>query len=528
MLVFSCSAKDINDVISTNTSKLATPTGIYLDDENVLRWNAVENADYYNVSINNKDYPNIQVPRLDLNEILTTAGTYEVYVKALSNKTTISNSEQSIAVSIQFTPKTQSTPKTESKLFGDFDDLFTKEAYLGYGYDVIGSSYVNSKEIKVNSAILDLNKLKNTRLIKINERNSQDEYISGNSLESYQQNFEAKLQTKIKAGRVFSSSLGIKYKSTNKSTASALFYEYRHSTVSYHLVLQCDFEEYKNMLTESFKRDLLHLDIPTLFNRYGTHLITSVLMGGRFDLNYTLLSDEIVDTSKLALDLDTSLKAWGVNSELDASVDIENKASSNNCTISTYSTVFGGDYIAMNNEKAILKNYNTWLSSIEAHPALIGIRDINSLIPVWELLGDTAEEQQRKLDLQNYFSKYGQETYDNLLEQYKINVPEVPKELEVTVLDKNKNPLSDNIVTIGNKYYLNLKVTPETAPVSPSVTFDNPNYVLYNSTDNSIIIKDDIPNNTTIYVRKRHFSNYKNYRFKKLHRFVYNLRRNYE
>lgn len=496
-----CTPDKISSAIKDNTNKLPTPDGIYLDDDNVLRWNSVPNASSYVISIAGKEYERAVIA-CDLKTILKVNGSYEVFVKAKSNVLNIQDSDYSEGVTVKFTGGKDSSDEqyTETKIFKDFEDVYTKEAYIGYGYDVIGSSYVNSREVKMNYPIFDIDKLMNQRLMMIRERDSQDEYISGNSMESYQAEFEAKLKTKLKISKAFSASLNVKYKTTSSSTASALFYEYRHSTIAYSLVLQCDFEEYKNMLTDSFKRDLMNLDLPTLFSRYGTHLITSTIMGGRFDLNYTMLSNENIDTSKLSADLDTTLKAWCVDASVSASVDIEEKAKQNKCDITTYSSVFGGDYIAMQNEKAILSNYQKWLSTIEQKPALIGIRDVNSLVPVWELLGDSAEEQDRKAQMQDYFAKYGQETYDALLESYDITPPIHPTGLTVMLIDEKKNQLANNTTYAGAKIYLDLAVEPENAPITKSVTFSESDYVIYNSADNSVLIKDDVPNNTTIYI----------------------------
>ena len=495
--LLSCSSDDVQDLIDKNTGKLNTPTGIYLDSDNVLRWNSVDNASHYIVNIDEKEYTRSTVA-CDLKKILTVNGDYEVYVKATSDRTGIADSDYSEPVIIHYTGASDDTSDKETKLFGQFDDLFTAEAYIGYGYDVIGASYLNSREVKVNYPIFDHDKLMQQRLVKFNERDSQDEYISSNSVSSYQERVEAKLNTKLKVKKAFSGSFGVKYQSTSETTASALFYEYRHSTVCYSLVLQCDFNDYRDMLTESFKRDLMTLDIGTLFERYGTHVITSAIMGGRFDLNYTMLSDKAIDTSKLSASIDTTLKAWVVDTSMDASVSIENQAKESNCTISSYSKVIGGDYIQLNNEKAILANYQKWLNTIEQKPALIGIRDINSLVPIWELLGDSEAEQERKAELQRVFEKYGQDSYDALLENYDVKPLTYPNSLTVTVKDSEHMPITGDIVYSGTTVYLDLQVEPEIAHIEKSIKVDKSDYVVLNTTNNSLFIKKDTPANTTL------------------------------
>lgn len=503
MFACSCSPSSITSALNDYTGKLQAPEGIYLDEDNVLRWNSVPNAASYIVTIEEKDYERSTVA-CDLKKILKTNGTYEVFVKAKSDKINISDSDYSEGVTIEFTgaKADEGDKQTETKLFGEFEDILTKEAYIGYGYNVIDSSYVNANEVKWQYPIFDTEKLKQQRLLINKERNTNDEYISGNSMESYQENFMAKLESKLKVKKAFSASLKGKYESTSESTASALFYEYRHSTAYYRLYLQCDFQEYKNMLTDSFKRDLMNLDIPSLFQYYGTHLITSAAMGGRFDINYTMLSDKVIDTQKLSASMDTTLKAWSVDVNVDASAEISSKATSNNCTIHTESNTIGGGSVAMNNEKAILTNYQKWLSTIEESPALIGICDINSLYPIWNLLGDSNEEQARKKEISDYFTKYGDEAYRETLKMFNIKEPPKINDFSVVLLDENKKPLKDNVAMAGSTIYIKAIVDPEDAPISKSVTIkDSELYGLkYNSGDGSIYIKDGIPHNTIIYI----------------------------
>ena len=487
-------AQSGNGSSETEKIKLNIPTNIRLDEDNVLRWNSVDNASSYIIVIDELEYER-NVLACDLKKILSKNGTYEVYVKAKSNNPNLADSDYSDPVRIQYTGGISTTDKTEVGLFGQFDDLFTQEAYIGYGYDVINSSYVNSREVKTNFPIFNRDLLGEKRLIKTNERETNDEYISGNSMESDQETMAAKLSTKISVGKAFSGGLSVKFKSTSESTASALFYEYRHSTVAYTLVLQCDFYEYREMLTDSFKRDLMYLDYATLFQRYGTHVITIALMGGRFDLNYTMLSDEEIDMMSLSGELDTTFKAWAVNVNVDASASVETTAKSNNCTISSYSNVYGGDYTQMNNEKAILANYGKWISSIEEKPALIGIKDINSLVPIWDLLGDSDEEQARKRDMQKVFEENGQAAYEALLESYDIHPPIHPESVEVAVKNQADGTVVDlNDVKANSTLFLDVKVKPDLAIVSKTVTVDKPEYVAYNAADSSLYIKPETPN----------------------------------
>ena len=108
MFACSCSPSSITSVIKDNTSKLQTPDGIYLDDDNVLRWNSVPNAASYIVTIEEKDYKRSTVA-CNLKKILKTNGTYEVFVKAKSNTVNVFDSDYSEGVTIKFTGAKEDT-----------------------------------------------------------------------------------------------------------------------------------------------------------------------------------------------------------------------------------------------------------------------------------------------------------------------------------------------------------------------------------------------------------------------------------
>ncbi|MBO6263689.1 MAG: InlB B-repeat-containing protein [Clostridia bacterium] len=499
----SCDILDVQKVIDDNkptVTQLDYPTEISLDEDYVLRWKSVSNVGSYNIYIDNVSYSS-PTPSFDLKKINIENGKHEAYIKAIANTSSYSDSELSPVFKFEYDGNVIADDGDKSTgMFGLFDDLYTREAYIGYGYNVIDSDYVNSSEVKTNYRIFDADKLNKKQLIMIKDHNSEDYYISGNSVSTYQASVEAKMSAKVAAKKIFSGSIKAKFKTTTKTTASALFYEYSHTTKAYQLILQCDFEEYKEMLTEAFKRDLLNLDIGTLFNRYGTHVITSVIMGGRFDLSYTMLSDAVIDTASLSASLDTSFKAWGVDTSVDVSTNIEATAKENNTTINVEASCFGGDKIQMNNEKAILSNYQKWLSTIDENPSLVGIRDINSLIPIWELLGDSAEERARKEELAAAFEKYGEETYDSLLENYGIKSTTDPESLDIVLTDKNNKEVDLNKIAAGDTVYLKLNVYPEIATFYKRVSFDKEEYIEYNSVDNTIKIKENTPDETKINV----------------------------
>ena len=57
--------------------------------------------------------------------------------------------------------------------------------------------------------------------------------------------------------------------------------------------MQSDIETYRDIVSEGFKADLYSdLEPAQLFDRYGTHFITSAVMGGKINSYYLYSSEE--------------------------------------------------------------------------------------------------------------------------------------------------------------------------------------------------------------------------------------------
>ena len=483
---------------SVDKVKLDTPTNLRVE-EGTLRWNAVDNASYYIIKIGDDDYQRNTIA-CDLTNIITVNGVYYITVQAVPSDSTMTASDYSSPYQFTFENGLYVQGNTTEGLFRYFDDINKSESYIGYGYDVINSSYINSDEVKMNYPIFDYEKLLDKRLIMIKERRTEDMYISSDTMEDYMNRLSASFSTKIKAGKIFSGGAMASFTSTNTNVASALFYEYSHQTRAYYLILQLDTEEYKEMLTDAFRRDLMNMNISNLFQKYGTHLITSVAMGGRIDLFYTMTSNKVTDFSKIKASLETDVKFTGGSVDVEGSFSYEDKAVESGVQIQIKSNVYGGNYSQMNTEKAMLKNYDSWINSIEEKPALIGIRDINSLYPIWELLGDSQEEQDRKNDIMEYFNTYSEESYESLLSLYNINAPITPEGVEV-VLYSSRTPdvtIDPNDVSQGQLLYYDLIVTPGNAIINTTVTADLNQFIEVNQGNRTIRIAEDTPDGTII------------------------------
>ena len=273
-----------------------------------------------------------------------------------------------------------------SRPFGEFDSVYTNNAYLGYGIDIINASAVNSKNILYTYPIFDMDLLMEETLLYSNEHYNEFYTISGSTIESFVDNMSNSLS--VSAGQTVSAEGNIKgvdvggsvslsgglsstFVKTSEKVASQYFLEIIAENQSYWLVLQTSESRYKEMLSEEFKKDLHNPNVSPerLFEKYGTHLVTSVAMGGNICMYYTMYSyDSTVKEehyAEIATELSTNVKAayGSYSGEVSDNMSFEDvyahieTAKEHNINISEQIRVAGGEAFGINNEITLYQNY---------------------------------------------------------------------------------------------------------------------------------------------------------------------------
>ncbi len=354
---------------------------------------------------------------------------------------------------------------TSTGKYSSFTDIDLSSSWLGYGYDIVNSDYINSQDVKVDYPILNHDKLMDAKLLLIDETNSVSEYVSGNSMEEFSVEYAGMLNiygssnTSRTAKNKFSGGLKASFQRAKSSTQSVFFYTYMQKIEEYYLVLQEDNESIQNMLSDSFKEDIKYLDSNALFNKYGTHMLKSVTMGGRLEMNYTVRSSQKESFLTAEAAINTHVKYMGASINFEAEASYEDFISSSNREVSFYAVTKGGDAINTRSEADIIENYNSWVTSVKESPALSGIYNENSLLPVWELLPDGFEE--RAIELETAFNDMAESEYEALIEMYSLPTP--IERIEITNEQTN--------VPVGSNIEIEFIVYPEDA-VYDHVFFD--------------------------------------------------------
>lgn len=341
--------------------------------------------------------------------------------------------------------------KNENEIFGKFNEINTQNSYIGYGIDIISSGSVTGNDVKFAYPIFDNEKLMNENLIKSNGNYSLFETIESDTMRGFSENMsnsssitsgvniaaEGKVfGVTSKASASLSKGLTTKFTKTSNNVESQYFLEVIADNQSYWLALQSTEARYKEMLSEEFRKDLYNTSITPeeLFKKYGTHLLTSVVMGGNICMYYTLYSYDASTSLEDYAEISGLVKAnvevsYGKNTSAGVGTETSysnaytyiNKASEKGIRVDSKIICAGGDNFGIVNEQTLYENYYEWQKSVKNNPVVIGVKDSNSLYPIWKLLDmNIGGAEDRYNELYSYFQEYGTSSFDDLCESYEI------------------------------------------------------------------------------------------------------------
>ncbi len=255
---------------------------------------------------------------------------------------------------------------------------------VGCGYNLLESPYISPEFMIVANKIIDINASD-----VINSPAAifgQSTIITENSVKEVYKEFNLKLSVKGTYG-AFSGAASTEYSenSTNHEEAA-------YSKLYAHFVKKRQYiniPESKYRFTEQFVQDLNGSMAPiSLFQKYGTHLIKDIFLGGRLELNYT--------TKKTIADSNSSIKA-GVKASyafINGSTDVENSKKTHELSEKSDLNlrVVGGNSPALVGINDLKEVYKSWCASLDDPKkcAPCGIAAYESLIPIWNFCKNAA------------------------------------------------------------------------------------------------------------------------------------------
>ncbi len=442
---------EIVDATRNEISTLSAPSSVWIEN-GFLCWNPVEYAVRYTVSIDGKE-SFCEDTKLSIAEIAD--GDHVFAVKANGDGTAYNSSEFTEALSVKLVDGIVA----REGAYSQFEDL--SESYLGYGFDVIRSSVFSDKFVKLSSPIFTAEGIKNQRLLRVDSKYSNIQEIVSSSMEEFSKQWNISANVGVSDGtkKVGGSvELSAQYSNENSKTKSISYQVVSITNQQFYIVMQSDLATYRSIMTEAFKADLYstNVDPATLFDRYGTHFITSAVMGGKINSYYMHSSETEQSLSAASAAAAAEVRAWKTKVNVETSASWREEMAKQGIDVTNTLEVLGGGDFGMLSAADVPENYAAWEKSLDTDPSLIGIKDTGSLRAVWELIDPTldtekiytwkdedGEEQSgtRSAQLQAYFYQYGVEAYNDLLEA--SGLPEIIVPTEITNILVNGNDAVD-------------------------------------------------------------------------------------
>ncbi|MCL2208035.1 MAG: MACPF domain-containing protein [Fibromonadales bacterium] len=259
------------------------------------------------------------------------------------------------------------------------------ETFLGYGYDVIHSSFINRRDVKISHPILDQGRMSKDGMIATEPAVEQDfKMYAGNNLEQFYKDRNAGINVSY-SGILFSGKFGFEFSNAmNESKIDSSSYvrghTYRYTQDDY--IKGATPEKLADYLTEDFANALKTKNASQILDQYGTHVLARYYKGGSLEFNYTYTGKSLSSTNQLKTALQASYA--GISGGVTYNSTTESRELEEKSLFHYYT--YGGESIDAFSLQELKASYSAWLNSIENKADICGIGDFNqSLIPLWEL-----------------------------------------------------------------------------------------------------------------------------------------------
>lgn len=306
---------------------------------------------------------------------------------------------------------------TETGSYSKFKNINVQSSYLGYGYDVINDSYMDVKQIDTSHPIIDTNKIDNINLLMRKVNNGNVNECSASTMEEFYNSYTTSVNVYGKVGKFFSGGLKLDFSGSNAEKNYWHFYKLSYYFESFYISMTDTVENLQDVLSDSFKDDVVNMPIDSLFDKYGTHLIKEAAMGGRIEKNITYSSESKNSKSTMDAAVNAHMKFMKTSINAEASASIENELQSVGVTSSSKICQLGGKAISLVGDL----NYDKWASSFDEnldYATLCGIVSENSLVGLWDLLPSGYER--RAVEMKNRFVELSGTKYQELLNMFKL------------------------------------------------------------------------------------------------------------
>lgn len=295
---------------------------------------------------------------------------------------------------------------------------------IGYGYNALNGDYISEEYVKWSYPILKLEESD----IKAMEGFSNHSNIS---IETESTVRDVMKQTSIKMGGggrflLFGGSIKKSFKKEEKTSDEFAYTKVMGVHRKERLSFKYSANYAKEYLDRTFKKDLNgNMEAKDLFNKYGTHVLLDVYIGGRIDASFSTKRKTTETLSEIKDNIKTSFSAVIFKAESEFSHEESKNVKEAWENSDVFIRTWGGDSYAGISE-ADFKEYNPkWVDSInninkrgnwticDIPSDPMTVRGFNeSLVPIWEF----AEDSGRKDYLSDEFGRLSKTIENGLLQ----------------------------------------------------------------------------------------------------------------
>lgn len=308
-------------------------------------------------------------------------------------------------------------PENQKELKSGGDGIYD---ILGYGYDCTESYFLGTMHSRL--PVINATAYKNAgNIIYIdevpNDITTKEKW--GSSFSEFQKDITTDAKATITdlpiVGKLFSGYLKTVFVSNSKITNSTCFYEFDAKKVTRKVRFdQTDPSNFKNYLNSTFKYDVQTKSGIELVRKYGTHVLTDILLGGSSRVLFTAKLAGSTQTNSFKLESELTYKAVKLN----GGTDNKTTTVSNHKDMYVYVWVMGGSkaleagkltFNPFDNSMSNLTfSYTEWLNSVDkTREQLIGIGNpYTKIYPLSEYIFDNPA---KKKEVENAIIQYSNE-----------------------------------------------------------------------------------------------------------------------
>ena len=276
----------------------------------------------------------------------------------------------------------------------------TYDGFLGYGYNMLTAAYYNHKDVNSAHPVVDMSALCTTQKVYVESdfvNYSDPKTYIASSTKEYAKDMSVKSSVSgdFPLAGSFDTNFGMQttYQMTSNQRLATL---QANLETRKDYILQNNATLLAQYVTDGFRSSLDEMslsDVKQFVTKYGTHVLTNVTMGGRFDLNYLYTSKSIGST----IDIEASLKASYryISGSIDTKYKEAKKEIEDNSKIQI--VTYGGSVtVNPTSVENAMASYAVWATQVQ--DGKVTLVDASEVVPIWEIIAAMGADYTVKSD----------------------------------------------------------------------------------------------------------------------------------